>query len=488
MDSAMDKTINTRRDFLKKASVGTAALTLPGFGLFGAVSSDNSPNFIFAMADDWSWPHASVAHKMGVYGSDSVVQTPVFDRISREGILFTNAFCAAPSCSPSRSSILTGRYIWQLETAANLRGILPTKFTVYPDILEKAGYHVGYIGKGWSPGPMNKRKRNPAGTKFDSADEFLKKRPKGKPFCFWMGGWDAHRPYKLDSGIKSGMKPEDVTVPECLPDNMTVRKDICDYYFEVQRFDTDVGMVLKSLEERNELENTVVVMCGDNGAPFPRCKVELYDLGTAVPLAIRWGKKIKAGRVVSDFVNLAEIAPTFIEAAGLKPPATMTVKSLTNVLMSDKGGQVDAGRDKVLTGREYHDYKCREGDVGYPIRAVRNNEFLYIRNFEPARWPAGDPFAFRKSRGKYGEIDPCPTKAFMMKHKDDEKIKKLFKLGFEKRPAEELYDLKKDPGQLNNVAYAKEYAAHKDKLAAVLMDELKSTGDPRALGTKHYFK
>ncbi len=475
-----------------------AALALPGFGVSYADKKDNPPNILFAIADDWSWPHASIAYQMHIHGSDSVIQTPIFDRIAREGILFTNAFCCAPSCSPSRSAILTGRYIWQLEAAANLRGVLPTQFKVYPDILEEAGYHVGYMGKGWSPGPLDKRKRNPAGTDFSSIrdyrlhmgdfNEFLEKRPEGKPFCFWLGGWDSHRPYELDSGVKSGMKPEDVSVPACLPDNMIVRKDICDYYFEVQRFDRDVGTVLKLLEDQNELENTVVVMCGDNGLPFPRCKVELYDLGTNIPLAIRWGKKIKADRAVSDFVNLAELAPTFIEAAGLKPPGTMTVKSLMNVLMSNKEGQVDTERDKVFTGREYHDYECREGDVGYPMRAVRTSEFLYIRNFEPGRWPAGDPFEFRKERGMYGEIDPCPTKAFMMEHKDDPKINKLFKLGFEKRPAEELYDLRKDPGQLNNVADVPEYAERKRELVAIFLKGLRTTGDPRVTGQKHFFR
>jgi N-sulfoglucosamine sulfohydrolase len=490
--------MNTRRDFLKKASFGMTSLALPSLGVSYAGKQDNPPNILFAIADDWSWPHASIAYQMHIYGSDSVIRTPVFDRIAREGILFTNAFCCAPSCSPSRSAILTGRNIWQLDTAANLRGILPTQFKTYPDILEELGYYVGYIGKGWSPGPLGKRKRNPAGTQFDSIRdyhlrvsdfyEFWENRPKEKPFCFWLGGWDSHRPYKLDSGVKSGMKPEDVSVPACLPDNIIVRKDICDYYFEVQRFDRDVGAVLKLLAEQNELENTIVVMCGDNGLPFPRCKVELYDLGTNIPLAIRWGEKIKVGRVVSDFVNLAELAPTFIEVVGQNPPETMTAKSLMKVLLSNKEGQVDPERDKIFTAREYHDFECRKGDVGYPIRAVRTSEFLYIRNFEPERWPAGDPFEFRKERGMYGEIDPCPTKTFMMEHKDDPRIRKIFELGFEKRPAEELYDLRKDPGQLDNVADDIEYAEHKQELSAILMKELRSTGDPRALGTKHSFK
>ena len=267
-----------------------------------------------------------------------------------------------------------------------------------------------------------------------------------------------------------------------------MRKDICDYYFEVQRFDQDVGAMLKLLEDIGELDNTIVVMTGDNGLPFPRCKVELYDLGTHVPLAIRWGKNINADRVVDDFVNLADLGPTFVEAAGLKVPETMTVKSLMNLILSDKEGQVDPQRNHVLTGREYHDYECREGDVGYPTRALRNKDFLYIRNFEPDRWPAGDPIAYREERGQFGEVDPCPTKAYMLENRDAAEIKRLFELSFAKRPAEELYDLQKDPGQLNNVADDPQYVKRKTELAAQLTDALRTTGDPRILGKKHAFK
>jgi len=479
---------NTRRHFLKRAGLGAAALAMPRLALAGSETKGQLPNILFALADDWSWPHASIAYELGTPGSDSVVNTPTFDRVAREGVLFANAFCCAPSCSPSRSSILTGRYVWQLETAANLRGVLPAQYEVYPDTLEKIAYHVGFMHKGWSPGGLGDRSRNPAGPKYRSFDEFMEKRPSGKPFCFWFGSWDAHLPYEYESGVKSGMKPEDVAVPAGLPDHMVIRKDMCDYYFEVQRFDRNVGAMVQLLEERGELENTLIVISGDNGLPFPRCKVELYDTGTRVPLAIRWGHKIEGGRVVEDFVNLAELGPTFLEAAGLKPAKTMTARSLMNVLMSNKEGQVDPKRDRVFTGREYHDYDCREGDVGYPMRAVRTSDFLYIRNFEPGRWPAGDPVEFREERGMYGEVDPSPTKSYMMEHRNDPKVKRLFRLSFDKRPADELYDLRKDPGQLNNVADVPEYVERKNELAEMLMEELRSTGDPRALGTAHSFK
>jgi len=482
-----------RKTFLKHIGMGSVALSTPMLNIFCGRNTIRRPNILFAIADDWSWPHSSKAYSLGIPGSDSVIKTPAFDKIANEGVLFRNAFCCAPSCGPSRSAILTGRYIWQLETAANLRGELPTKYTVYPEELENAGYHVGFMRKGWSPGmqgkrPLGNRKRNPAGVEYKSFNQFMKSRKDGDPFCFWFGGWDAHRPYTLNIGINSGMNPDDVAVPSCLPDESIVRKDICDYYFEVQRFDQELYSMINLLEATDELENTIVVMTGDNGLPFPRCKVELYDLGTHIPLAIRWGEKIKLGRIIDDFVNLAEFAPTFLEAAGLQLPETITVQSLSKLLLSKNSGLIDPDRTSVLTGREYHDYECREGDVGYPTRAIRNSEFLYIRNFEPERWPAGDPIEYRKERGPFGEVDPCPTKSFMLKNKIHEPYKKLYNLAFDRRPAEELYDLKRDPDQLINVAADPKYKAQRHELSVLLMNKLKATGDPRVLGKPHAFK
>ena len=306
-----------RRDFLKAVGLGATSLAFSGCTsiakLPGANATKRRPNVLFCLADDWSWPHASIA-------GDKVVRTPTFDRVAREGVLFTNAFVTAPSCTPSRGSILTGQWHWRLEEGGNLWSTLPAKFAVYPDILEEAGYHVGYTRKGWGPGRDDPggRTRNPAGPRYRNFQEFLKVRPEGKPFCFWFGSTDPHRGYKWQSGVNSGMKLEDVEVPACLPDSQTVRTDICDYYWEVQRFDREVGELLKLLEENGELDSTLVVISGDNGMPFPRCKSNLYDLGTHVPLALRWPARVRGDRVVEDFVSLSDLAPTFLEAAGFK--------------------------------------------------------------------------------------------------------------------------------------------------------------------------
>ncbi|MHC4173138.1 MAG: sulfatase family protein [Planctomycetota bacterium] len=472
---------NSRRDFLK-TMVGAASLAFPGCtstsGLRGSRAAKRRPNILFCLADDWSWPHASIA-------GDKVVKTPTFDRVAREGVLFENAFVSSPSCTPSRGAILTGQWHWRLEEGGNLWSTLPVKFAVYPDLLEEAGYHVGFTRKGWGPGrdEPGGRTRNPAGPRFKNFHEFLKARPQGKPFCFWFGSQDPHRVYKWRSGVESGMKLQDVEVPACFPDSEVVRMDICDYYWEVERFDREVGELLKSLEVSGELDDMLVVISGDNGMPFPRCKSNLYDLGTNVPLAVRWPAAVKGGRVVEDFISLADLAPTFLEAAGLRPSTEMTARSFLDVLASGKSGRVDRKRDKVFTGKERHAYVRKDG-LGYPMRAIRTHEFLYIRNFKPDRWPAGDPeeVGFRDPPRPYGDIDGSPSKTYMMEHRDDPDVRGLFGLAFGKRPAEELYDLRKEPSQLNNLADQAKYAAVKSRLAATLMAKLRATKDPRVLG------
>jgi N-sulfoglucosamine sulfohydrolase len=463
-----------RRDFVRACGGGAAALaaTRP---MRAAEKGDPRPNILFAFADDWIWPHAGVA-------GDPVIKTPTFDRVAREGVLFTRAYVSAPSCTPSRGAILTGQYHWRLQEGANLWSTLPAGFDVYPDLLERAGYHVGFCRKGWGPGSETAggRKRNPAGPRFKNLEAFLAARPAGKPFCFWFGSHDPHRGYKWQSGKQSGMKLQDVRVPACLPDHEIVRTDLCDYYWEVQRYDRETGEMLKRLEAMGELDNTIVVMSGDNGLPFPRCKSNLYDLGTNAPLGIRWPAKAKGGRVVDDFVSLCDLAPTFLEAAGLKPVPAMTGRSLMTVLTSGKSGRVDAKRDHVLVGMERHTCAQTGSTEGYPMRAIHTHDYLYIRNFKPDRWPAGTPEAYR-------DIDGSPTKTYMMKNRDDAKVRPLFKLAFGKRPAEELYDRRKDPGQLHNVAADPAYAEVRKHLAGALMAELKATADPRVLGSGDVF-
>lgn len=444
-----------------------------------AADEDARPNILFAFADDWGWPHA------GAYG-DPVVKTPAFDRVAREGVLFTNAFVSSPSCTASRSAVLTGQWHWRLEESANLHSTLNAKFPVYSDLLEEAGYHAGYTGKGWGPGKVEigGRTRNPAGDNYRDFDAFLAKRPDGKPFYFWFGRGGSVG-YKEGLGQKSGMSLDEIKLPACLPDSEEVRSDVSDYYFAVQKFDAAVGSILKKLEELGEVENTLVVISGDQGAPIPRGGHNLYDTGTHIPLAVRWGRRIKAGRTVTDFISLTDLAPSFLQAAGLKPPKVMTGRSFLNILTSTKTGRVDASRDWILTGKERHVPSQEAPDSGgYPMRAIRTDKFLYIRNFRPDRWPAGTPNYKRAylEDSWYGDINHHPAKTYMFDHRNDPEVKPLFELAFGMRPGEELYDLKKDPDQLRNVAGDPAYTEAKQRLADRLIDELTASADPRVLG------
>lgn len=443
-------------------------------------SRGDRPNILFALADDWGWPHA------GAYGAP-VVQTPAFDRLAEQGVLLHNSYVSAPSCTPYRGAALTGQHFWRLEEGANLWSTLPAGFPVYPDLLERAGYFVGYSGKGWGPGRLQPggRSRNPAGPRFRNFSHFIKSRPGDKPFCFWLGSHDPHRPYRRGSGAESGMNLEEIELHACFPDAEPVRGDVADYFWEVQRFDRQVANALEVLEATGQADNTIVVMTGDHGMPFPRCKTNLYDSGARVPMAIRWPAAVPPGREVTDFVNCIDLAPTFLEAAGLSPPDQMTGKSLVEVLTGGKTGRVEAVHDHVIVGRERH-CPAQEGDCsgGYPMRAIRTDGFLYVRNFIPDRWPAGTPH-WRKAyvdNAWLADCDNGPTKSYMWKHRDEDGVERRYDLAFGKRPAEELYHVDKDPGQLDNMADDPDYADVKKRLSERLLAGLKEKDDPRVTG------
>ncbi|QTN34399.1 sulfatase [Akkermansiaceae bacterium] len=428
------------------------------------------PNILFCLSDDQSYPHASA------YG-EPVIQTPVFDRVAREGVLFTNAYCGSPSCTPSRGTILAGQDVWRLGQGGQLFGTLSAEYPLYSDLLAKAGYHVGFIDKGWAPGnvQVGGRTSNPAGEKFKDFDEFLDNAEEGQPWCFWFGSTDPHRGYEKGSGIRSGMDPGKVKVPAVFPDTPEVRSDLCDYFFEIQRFDQKVGEILDRVAKAGQLGNTLVVITSDNGMPFPRAKANMYDLGTRMPLAIRWPKRVPGGRAVDDFVSLIDLAPTFLEASGLDVPETMNGRSLLGLLEPEKSGVVEPDRDAVFSGRERHAW-CRVEGAGYPMRMIRTRDFLYIRNYEPDRWPAGD-YRVVTNEGQYGDVDASPTKTIMLGRKEIDPG--LFDLSFGKRPGEELYDCRSDPYQIHNLASDPAKNETLLKLRERLTAHLKTTGDPR---------
>ncbi|HRE79537.1 MAG TPA: sulfatase, partial [Opitutaceae bacterium] len=404
------------------------ALSLLSLGL----AAEKRPNILFAFADDWGRYASAYAKLDGPGGISDVVQTPNFDRIAREGVLFRSAFVSAPSCTPCRSAILSGQHFWRTGRGAILRGaVWDYTNPSYALMLGDAGYHLGETYKVWGPGTPNdapygagKYAYEKAGNKFNqfsqhattlvgqgqpieaakqmlynevrkNFDAFLAARATGQPFCYWFGPTNVHRKWIKGSGKKLwGIEPDALRgkLPAFLPDVPEIREDLADYLGEVQAFDASLGVLLARLEEIGELDNTLIVVSGDHGAPgFPHGKCNLYDFGSRVSLAIR-GPEVSGGRVIDDLITLPDLAPTFLEAGGITPPAAMTGRSLVSLLASTASGQVERARDAVYIGRERHVESARADYLPYPQRAIRTHDFLYIVNFRPERWPIGDPY------------------------------------------------------------------------------------------------
>lgn len=467
------------------------------------------PNFLFAIADDQSYPYASA------YGT-SGVNTPAFDRLAREGVLFHNAFAPAPQCSPCRAAILTGRNIWQIEEAGTHSSYFPKKFPVFTRTLEGAGYHVGFTGKPWGPGNFKDSgwERNPVGTEYNQKtakppasgisdidyatnfDVFLEKRESDQPFFFWYGGKEPHRSYEYGSGVKAGKKLKDALVPAFLPASEDlIKNDVLDFGFEIDWFDTHLGRILKKLEQIGELENTIIVVTADNGMPFPFAKANLQEYGTHVPLVVSGKAFFPGGRESRTPVSLIDLAPTFLELAETKMFPGITGKSLVPFLK-----QAEEHRSFVLTGRERHSH-ARPNNFGFPVRAIRTQEFLYVWNIKPDRWPAGDPIPegmdeahvtgsfsrdFKSMGLGYADIDASPSKTFIFENED--RYPDLHDLAFGKRPEEQLYDIANDPWCLNNLARNPKYESIRTSLKNNLQANLKEQGDPRVLGNSDIFE
>ncbi len=453
------------------------------------------PNILFCLADD-------AGMHFGAYGCPWV-STPNFDRVAAGGVLFQRAFTCNAKCAPSRAAILTGRNSWQLGDAANHQCYFPAEFRTVFEALGAHGYWVGHTAKGWAPGDpgtVNGAPRQLTGQAFSSrrlkpptpdiADfdyaanfhDFLNAKPASQPFCFWYGSLEPHRGYEFGSGIAKGGRSitEIDKVPGIWPDNEIVRTDLLDYGFEIEHFDRHLGLMLDDLEARGELENTIVVVTSDNGMPFPRVKGQEYYQSNHLPLAVMWPAGIRnPGRSVDDFVSFIDFTPTFLELAGLEQAASgmapITGRSLTDILAASSGGTVNPARDRVLIGKERHDLG-RPGDVGYPIRGIVKGDYLYLRNFAPDRWPAGNP------ETGYMNTDGSPTKTEILKLREDPEQGKYWRCCFGKRQAEELYNVAKDPDCLRDLSADPACAVTKAELRRQLDSELLAQGDPRLTG------
>ncbi len=517
-----------------------APLLLSLFVATASAADVERPNILFFFADDWGRFARIYAEHGRTAGLNGILKTPNLDRLAKSGVLFRNAHVNAPSCTPCRSSLLSGQHFWRTGRGAILQGaVWDETIPTYPLLLRDAGYHLGKSYKVWSPGspadaPYGGQKHayEKAGRAFNNFSEnatelvakgatveaartklleevrgnfqaMLAAKPAGQPFAYWFGPTNTHRAWVRGSGKKLwDIDPDALKgkLPAFLPDVPVVREDLADYLGEAQALDAAMGVLLAELEKTGELSRTLIAVSGDHGAPgFPHGKCNLYGFGTGVSLILS-GPGIKGGRVVDDMVSLPDLAPTFLEAGGVKPPAVMTGRSLWNVLQSERQGLVDPSRTWIVAGRERHVEIARPDYTPYPQRVLRTLDHALIVNFKPERWPLGDHYRLDgKDEPTFDEVaqttfvtlpddDAGPTKAWFVGARKSPEWSALFDKFYGRRPMFELYDLRKDPDEMNNVAEDPAYAAVRKEMTDRLFAILRETGDPRMLEDGKYFE
>ncbi len=439
----------------------------------GVGPARTAPNLLLIVTDDESW------FEHDIYGHSNL-KTPHFNRLAEDGVLFTRGYVSAPSCGPSRAAILTGRNIWELEQGALMLSYFPKKFTSVMEILERSGYESAFTGKPWGPGlrPLEGQ-TGMAGkgcydlnirdfekrTYLNRCDyhanfaAFLAGRDPDKPFVFWAGIHEPHAPWPDPQVAKKMLKEEfnvDADRINRDPGNTPYIQPY-GFYYELLNADRQVGEMVAALEQRGLLENTLVLYIGDNGSDSDpggvledaakRDGVEMdplrmkgkntaYDAGCHVPMALMWKGTVPPGRVIDDFVKSIDIAPTFLQAAGVKVPPFMTGKSFLELVLSGQSGRIDPERSFVMTGSEWHTHPRTS-------RTIRDGRYEYIVKYPNADRP--------------------------------ERI-------------EELYDLQNDMWEHKNLIDNPEYASVRERLTAGMDEYGRATGDPRSTGELAVFE
>lgn len=508
-------------------SLGSSLLITTCLG--GEKEQPRRPNILIAIADDQSFAHTSFA-------GSRFVETPGFDRIARSGVYFMNCYASSPGSAPSRGALVTGRHHWQNEQSGQHGSSWMKKYVPFVDLLDAAGYHTGYTGKGVAPfryaqNPSDSlwRKENAAGKAYNrhrygegghpdprsangisrtdylsNFEEFMEEKEPGQPFYFWYGGDEPHRGYEKDAWKRNGKTLSMAELPAFMPDSEETRGDLLDYAVEIEWFDRHLEAMLNLLDSIGELEHTIVIVTADNGMPFPRAKAHCYEYGVHVPLAISYPSHFPAERVVSDPVSFVDIAPTLLEIAGISEEGMMPItgRSLLRLLRSSQSGLGNKNRRYVFAGRERHS-SSRWNNLGFPQRAIRGGNYLLIWNMKPLRWPAGDPQALKPgveeellpmygldekgvhhSDWAFTDIDASPSKSYLIEQHSNDSVIAYFELAYDKVPEYELYNVSEDPSCLENLYGKKDYASVERKLKKELLKELRSTGDPRIVGSE----
>ena len=410
-------------------------------------AKDERPNIVLIIADDMNW------NDCGAYGHPHI-RTPNIDQLAKDGMRFDRAYLTASSCSPSRSSIITGRYPHNTG-AEQLHWPLPGDSRTFVEQLKAQGYYTAAAGK-WhlgdavrnrfdevfeastagfvlpSPGaagePAKMVASSPSGC--EDWESTVQNRPKDKPFFLWLAALDPHREYE-EGSLTPGHTVDDIIVPLHLPDTLEVRNDLRLYYDEIGRLDLYVGKVMALLEAQGVVDNTLVLFISDNGRPFPRDKTTTYEGGIRTPWIVRWPAKVKADQVSRSLVSSVDIAPSFLAAAGIKAGKSFEGKNFLPVL-TDRSYQI---REYAFAEDHWHDYT----DHG---RAVTDGRWKLIRNdyYDLAGTPSADAgrsptWVEMTAQNMVGTLTVAQQACFMAP-----------------RPQWELYDVQTDPDELHNLA------------------------------------
>jgi N-sulfoglucosamine sulfohydrolase len=420
-------------------------------GIVASAEVIEKPNIVFFIADDVS------QEDLGCYGHPTI-KTPNIDALAASGMRFDNAYLTTSSCSPSRCSIITGRYPHNTG-APELHVKLPDGQIRFPELLREAGYYTVLSGKNHMFGSTDRAfdKITKGGGPGKEADwvGHVKNRPKDKPFFFWFASSDAHRGWN-QSEHAPVYSNDEVIVPPYMVDTKITRKDLASYYHEVSRYDHYIGLVTAELERQGVLDNTLIVVAADNGRPFPRCKSRLYDSGIKTPWVVHYPRVIKTPSISESLISCIDLSATCLELAGIEKPACIQGQSFLPIL-KNPGTEV---RQMVFSEHNWHIYKNHE-------RMVRFGDFVYIRNNYPdqpnlcyesdTHYPAGKELWKAHAAGKTMPeqqqvfANPCPE--------------------------EELFKLNKDPNQFTNLAKNPEYAEKLAQARELVNQWTNQTGD-----------
>jgi len=411
-----------------------------------SATGEERPNIILFIADDMAW------NDCGAYGHPHI-QTPHLDQLAKDGVRFDNAMLTCSSCSPSRSSIITGRYPHNTG-AHQLHLPLPGEQITFVEKLKESGYYTASAGK-WHLGDETVPKFDLVNTKQFEWVKTVKERPRDQPFFFWFAFVDPHRPYQKDT-IPDPHTVEDAVVPPFLPDNTETRADLAMYYDEITRLDGVVGAVQKELTNQKIADNTLILFISDNGRPFPRCKTTVYDSGVKTPWIVKWPGKSPAGKTSDAVVSSVDIAATFLDVAGLPVGDNFMGKSCLPVFLKPEL----PFRKYAFSEHNWHDFE----DFS---RGVRSSRYRLVHNFYtdiPLTPPADavrSPTYFKMMElEKAGELPASQRLCFTTP-----------------RPEWEFYDLEADPFEMKNVIADPNYESQINELKLALTRWQEETND-----------